>query len=168
MAAAAAAVAGLGAAVGPLAPGALPWQHRCVVQQQPPHASGGSGWVDVGHINVAETGNGCWDSNGECPLDTLAGYPAVGTDAYRAPGLVLGLLRNFVGAQGFPSLLCAAGAANALRYTQHGRVRPGSLLRGERLSVARAHAHLRAGGDGAPGSEQAPSRRLKIKLAKKN
>jgi len=73
--------------------------------------------VDVGHINVAETGNGCWDSNGKCPLDTLAGYPAVGTDAYRAPGLVLGLLRNFVGAQGFPPLLCAAGAANALRYT---------------------------------------------------
>jgi len=117
MAAAAAAGAGLGAAAGPLAPGALPWQHRCVVQQQQPLATGGSGWVDVGHINVAETGNGCWDSNGKCPLDTLAGYPAVGTDAYRAPGMVLGLLRNFVGAQGFPPLLCAAGAANALRYT---------------------------------------------------
>ena len=114
-AAAAGAGAG-GAAAGPAPPIARPWQHRCVVQQQPPHASGGSGWVDVGHISAAETGNGCWHSNGKCPLDALAGYP-VGTDAYRAPGFVLGLLRNFVGAAGFPPLLCAAGAANALRYT---------------------------------------------------
>ena len=70
----------------------------------------------VGHISVAESGTSCWESNGRCPLDALAGYP-VGTDAYRAPGFVLGLLRNFVGALGFPPLLCAAGAANALRYT---------------------------------------------------
>ena len=70
----------------------------------------------VGHISVAESGTSCWESNGRCPLDALAGYP-VGTDAYRAPGFVLGLLRNFVGAAGFPPLLCAAGAANALRYT---------------------------------------------------
>ena len=67
--------------------------------------------------NKTETGNSCWGSNSKCPLDTLAGYPGL-TDAYRAPGFVLGLLRNFVGAAGFPPLLCAAGAANALEIAR--------------------------------------------------
>ena len=86
-----------------------PWQHRCVVQQQDP-ATGL--WIDVGHINMGESGSDCYSSSPYCPLDAASGFPPV-TEPYRAPGLVLGLLEHLVGAP-------AAGLQPTLAFLRHG------------------------------------------------
>ena len=87
-----------------------PWQHRCVVQQQPdPKVP--TVWIDVGHINMGENAQNCYASNGWCPIDAAAGFPP-GTADFRAPGLVLGLLVHLVGAP-------AAGLQPTLAFLRH-------------------------------------------------
>jgi hypothetical protein len=85
-----------------------PWQHRCVVEQRDPVTLV---WSDVGHVNMGEDADDCYASNAWCPLDGASGFP-LGTPAFCAPGLVLGLLQHLVGAP-------AAGLQPTLAHLRH-------------------------------------------------
>ena len=91
-----------------------PWQHRCVVEQQDPATML---WEDVGHVNMGEDPSNCYASNGRCPLDAASGFPP-GTPDFHAPGLVLGLLVNLVGAPaaGLQPTLAGFGVRFAVEY----------------------------------------------------